>query len=139
MTASEDNTHYIAECCCGQCRIEISGEPEIHGVCHCKNCRKRTGSAFGISTYFSKAQIIAQQGNLNVYSLHNKEQNHDQERFFCANCGTTLYWLISTMPDKIGIAGGCFIDPPLKSPSYSVNDNQRIQWLTLPEHWLTQP
>lgn len=38
-----------ATCCCGQTSIEVSGEPVFHCVCHCDNCKRRTGSAFGVS------------------------------------------------------------------------------------------
>jgi hypothetical protein len=128
----------IAECCCGECKIEIKGSPELHGLCHCKNCRKRTGSAFGISTYFNKSQVVGMFGNTTVYRLHNTEQNHDQERHFCSYCGTTLYWHISTLPEKIGIAGGCFIEASLGEPTYSANDSQKCNWLTLPDEWKIQ-
>lgn len=42
-----------ATCCCWQASIGVEGEPKIHLVCHCNNCKKRTGSAFGISAYFA--------------------------------------------------------------------------------------
>lgn len=128
-----------AECCCGQLSVATHGEPELHGLCHCKNCRKRTGSAFGISSYSLRSNVVNISGEAACYRLHNAEQNHDQERYFCKHCGTTLYWFISTKPDLMGIAGGCFIDPPLREPSYTVNDSQRCGWVVLPEHWLVQP
>jgi len=35
-----------ASCCCGQLQIEVQGEPEGVGVCHCFACQRRTGSVF---------------------------------------------------------------------------------------------
>jgi len=36
-----------ALCCCGACSIEVEGDPAINAICHCANCKRRTGSAFG--------------------------------------------------------------------------------------------
>jgi hypothetical protein len=47
------------------------------GVCHCTNCKRRTGSAFGISTYFAKDAVVRQEGDTKVYAFHHAAQNHD--------------------------------------------------------------
>ena len=122
----------VAQCCCKKSSISVSGSPEIHTICHCDNCKQRTGSAFGISAYFKIDNIIEKTENLNVYRLHHEEKNHDQERHFCSVCGTTLYWTISSMPNLIGIAGGCFTDQPLPIPGFSANNASQYSWVSLP-------
>ena len=57
----------LATCCCRDIGIEVEGEPEIHCVCHSDNCKRRTGSAFGISAYFKDAQIVQCIGETNVF------------------------------------------------------------------------
>jgi len=47
----------IAHCCCGSLRAEATGEPALVGACHCLECQRRTGSPFGVSTYFPKEQV----------------------------------------------------------------------------------
>ena len=108
-----------ATCCCKQASIIVSGEPEINAVCNCNNCKQRTGSAFGISTYFNVKNVIKKAGKTNVYSFYHNEQDHEQKRFFCHKCGTTLYWTVSTMPDLIGVSGGCFANSSLPEPNTS--------------------
>jgi hypothetical protein len=105
------------------------------GVCHCTNCKRRTGSAFGISAYFARDAVVRQEGETKTYAFHHAAQNHDQERHFCVRCGTTLFWFVSSLPDKIGIAGGCFADEGLAEPSYSVTDGKREPWVSLPATW----
>ena len=39
-------------CWCGLVRYESYGEPTYAGICHCRYCQLRTGSAFGVSIYF---------------------------------------------------------------------------------------
>ena len=47
----------IARCCCGSLRAEVTGEPWIVAICHCTECQRRTGSAFGASAHFPKEQV----------------------------------------------------------------------------------
>jgi hypothetical protein len=56
----------IAHCSCGSLRAEVTGEPALLGVCHCTECQRRTGSAFGVSTYFPREQVRAE-GPSKVY------------------------------------------------------------------------
>jgi hypothetical protein len=124
-----------ATCACGKSSITVNAKPTMHGVCHCTNCKRRTGSAFGISAYFDRTAVVAQEGKTSVYAFHHAAQNHDQTRHFCATCGTTLYWFVSTLPKKIGIAGGCFADQNQSEPTYSVANQNRESWVSLPSHW----
>ena len=128
-----------ATCACGQASITVNALPTMHGICHCTNCKRRTGSAFGISAYFDRATVVSRTGETTVYAFHHAPQNHDQERHFCPKCGTTLFWYVSALPEAIGIAGGCFADDNLPNPTYSVTDKKRETWLTLPSNWKVYP
>jgi hypothetical protein len=121
-----------ATCACGDATITVRGEPEMYGVCHCNNCRRRTGSAFGMSSYFKREQVVERRGEMREYAFHHAEMNHDQSRHFCARCGTTLYWTISTLPELIGVAAGCFSPDSLGAPNYSVNTANKWDWVKLP-------
>lgn len=127
-------TNRTASCCCGDCKIEVSGEPALNGICHCSSCRRRTGSAFGWSAYFPDRNVVARAGALSVYS---KEGETGYNRFFCARCGTTLCWKsFGFLPDHTGVAGGCFTDDRLPTPNLSANETGRCAWVTVPEDWL---
>ncbi|MGO9999834.1 MAG: GFA family protein [Acetobacteraceae bacterium] len=121
-----------ATCCCGACFIEVEGEPVLNGVCHCDNCRQRTGSAFGWSIYFPDQQVVQRDGKFGEYVIDNVVT---QTRYFCSACGTTLYWKRSTRPTQIGIAGGCFTRADAPLPSITVCDDNRSEWVALPREW----
>ena len=120
---------------CGAATITVDGERLMHGVCYCANCKQRTGNVFGIATYFLRSRVVAQTGEMQKYAFHFAAQNHDQARYFCKSCGTTLYWTVSTLPDQIGIAGGCFVGENLPPPTYSLTHAKKAPWLQLPEPW----
>jgi hypothetical protein len=122
-----------ASCCCGACSIEVEGEPEINALCHCTNCKRRTGSAFGWSAYFADDRVVGHSGDFGIY----KVERGNQRRRFCAACGSTLWWKTDWRQGQTGIAGGCFIDPPLPEPSVTVSNDGRCAWLGLPAAWRT--
>ena len=128
-----------ATCCCGACAIEVKGEPEINAVCHCRNCQRRTGSAFGWSAYFPNHAIRATIGAFRTYSIAGDAGTENtQERVFCGTCGTTLFWRASDFPELTGIAGGCFNDGrPLPEPTRTLGNETQCAWVTLPAGWKT--
>jgi hypothetical protein len=128
------STERTARCCCGACSISVEGEPTLNGICHCSSCKRRTGSAFGWSSYFPDAAVLAKTGTFGVYA---KDGAAGYNRFFCSHCGTTLYWKsFGFLPDQTGVAGGCFTDNPLPEPNLSAQDKDHCAWLTIPEGWL---
>ena len=131
-----------AKCCCGACAIQVKGEPAINAVCHCRDCQRRTGSAFGWSAYFPNAAVVATLGAFRTYSPPGKAPGVDdwQERVFCGRCGTTLSWRSADFQGLTGIAGGCFVgaEAPLPEPTMTVGNETRCGWVTLPEEWKTE-
>jgi hypothetical protein len=122
-----------AVCCCGEAAIAVDGEPVLNGICNCSSCRKRTGSAFGWSAYFPDSAVVSKRGNFRIFA---KTGEAGYNRYFCANCGTTLYWKsFGFMPECTGIAGGCFVETPIPPPSFSAQDGDRCAWVGLPEDW----
>jgi hypothetical protein len=56
-----------------------------------------------------------------------------QLRWFCGDCGTTLYWKVAAfLPEHTGVAGGAFADTPLAEPMASVSNEGQRTWLHLP-------
>ncbi|MEP6791225.1 MAG: GFA family protein [Ramlibacter sp.] len=124
-----------ATCACGQLSLQVRGDPYTQCICHCANCKRRTGSAFGISAYFLKSALVRVKGESSVYALHNSAQDHEQQRHFCSRCGTTLFWFVSTLPEQFGVAGGCFADNGLPAPTSSFTHQKKESWVEIPEGW----
>ena len=132
-----------ARCCCGACAIQVKGEPAINAVCHCRDCQRRTGSAFGWSVYFKDEDVVATIGAFRTYAPAGKAPNSGaadwQERVFCGKCGTTLSWRSTDFAGLTGIAGGCFTGAgtAVPEPTLTVGNESRCAWVTLPETWQT--
>ena len=50
-------TTRTASCRCGQLRATATGEPVRVSVCHCLDCKKRSGSAFAVQARWPKEQV----------------------------------------------------------------------------------
>jgi hypothetical protein len=118
----------IAHCCCGALRAEVTGEPVYVGACHCTECQRRTGSAFGVGTLFPKAQVRIE-GPSKVY-VRGSDAGQKIENHFCPDCGSTVFWYAELYPDMVGIAFGMFADPSMPWPSVSVWETTRHPWVT---------
>ena len=99
-------------CLCGNVRFNAEGDPLRVGLCHCRYCQLRTGSAFGISVYFPEDAVTDPSGELEPYALETENGNTLRiER--CENFGTPVFWRIDSKAYAgiTGIVGGRF-DPP---------------------------
>jgi hypothetical protein len=130
----------IAHCCCGSLRAEATGEPVFVAACHCMECQRRTGSPFGVSTYFPKAQVRIE-GPSTVY-VRGSDSGRKGELHFCPGCGSTVFWHVEILPDLVGIAYGAFADSSMPWPAFSVWETTRHPWVTFdhePDRFEHQP
>jgi len=97
-------------CLCGAVRYRTKNEPVRGGVCHCRSCQRRTGSAFGIGAYFKEADVEVR-GELGTYEFRSDESQRWLRNQFCPRCGSTVTWTIEALPGLRAIAGGTFDDP----------------------------
>ena len=124
-----------ATCACGSALITLAGPLKIHAVCHCTNCKRRTGSAFGWSAYFPREALVRVRGDLVAYAPENPPSGVPQVRYFCARCGSTLYWLAEKFPTLVGVAAGGFGEDPPGAPTLSASHAKKCDWVSLPGHW----
>lgn len=125
----------VAKCACGSTSVKVCGEPDLQSVCHCNNCKKRTGSAFGVAAYFQRSNAVGFEGQTTVYAFHNASRNEDQQRHFCSRCGTTLYGYTSRYPKLMWIASGCFAENPLNEPTITSSHSDKWGWVSIPSSW----
>ena len=119
-----------AACSCGQFKVTTKGEPVRISMCHCLACQKRTGSAFGVQAWFPRQNVaVAGRGKryVRVADSGNKITFH-----FCPDCGSTVYYWLDEIVDKIAVPVGAFGDPTFPTPRISVYESRRHDWVGLP-------
>jgi hypothetical protein len=121
-----------ASCSCGQLRVTVSGEPTRVSVCHCLACQRRTGSAFGFQARFERSGATVS-GRSTEWTRDSDDGDATHTHHFCPECGTTVFYLDDTEPERIAVAGGAFADPGFYRPEFSVWETRRHAWVGLPE------
>jgi len=127
-------TTRAASCRCGQLRATVTGEPVRVSVCHCLNCKKRSGSAFAVQARWPKEDVRIEGGSKTfviVADSGNRATFH-----FCAECGSDVYYEIDGKSDDkfndlVAIPLGAFDDPYFASPRFSVWEERKHDWVEI--------
>ena len=130
-------TNRTARCSCGQLSVICEGEPEKVSICHCNECRKRTGSAFGIAAFYPRS-AVAISGDGKTFT-RKAESGFDVVQHFCPRCGATVYWEPTRKPDMVAVAVGAFADPNFPAPDQAVQGDLAHDWLMFPPSIKTRP
>jgi hypothetical protein len=123
----EDTLTRTAQCCCGSLRLVAPGDPTLVAACHCTECQRRTGAAFGVAAYFEKSQVKPE-GTYKIYTRDGQE-GRKVRIHFCPEYGTSVYWDADFLPTHIGVAVGTFLDPSFPAPTRSVWEQSRYPWV----------
>jgi hypothetical protein len=98
---------YKGGCSCGAVRFELATEPQFVVACHCKACKRRTGSAYGISVAVDSADVEAFEGEVRAF-VRPGDSGRNVRYEFCPACATTLRWFVENLPNRVLYAGGAF-------------------------------
>ena len=78
---------YTGQCFCGAVAIEVTGDPEGAGYCHCKKCRSWSGGPVNAFTLWKTDAVIVTEGQ-DLIGEHNEHEN--AYRQWCKACGGHL-------------------------------------------------
>jgi hypothetical protein len=79
---------HTGSCLCGEIKFEVEGDFENFFLCHCKYCRKDTGSAHAANLFSSTAKLKLLSGENKAKIFNYKSSGHIKS--FCSNCGSAL-------------------------------------------------
>lgn len=118
-------------CQCGQVSYRFTGEPLFLATCHCTECQRQSGSAFGMSLIVPKANFTPD-GTLKMF-----ERSSDSGRplrcFFCPECGTRIYHEPSYLQGVINIKPGTLDDTSWLAPKLQGWVSSKQPWAPLAE------
>ena len=122
-----------ANCHCGQLTLTVEGEPFAVSICHCLDCQRRTGSAFGMQAGFKRDQVQVS-GSYSDFSRISEEADRREHTFhFCPDCGSQVFYTEADDPDLIVVSTGSFADPAFPPPTESGSNSRRPRWIGLPD------
>ena len=123
------NSH-TASCRCGQLRATVTGDPGRVSVCHCLNCKKRSGSAFAVQARWPAEQVVIE-GRSTSFVI-TADSGNRATFHFCPACGSDVYYRIKGKFDgMIAIPLGAFEDPYFLEPKFSVWEERKHDWVAI--------
>ena len=123
-------TSYTASCRCGQLTAIAMGKPVRTSVCHCLNCKKRSGSSFAAQVRFPRSSVTIE-GRSSTFDKVG-DSGGRATFHFCPECGSDVYYLIAGDPeDLVAIPVGAIDDPFPFRPDYSVYEGRRHEWVDI--------
>ncbi|KAH8118827.1 Mss4-like protein [Phellopilus nigrolimitatus] len=92
---------YHGSCLCGEVNFEVHAEPILVTCCHCKNCKKYTGTVFTTNVVFPADTVNVTKGAPLVRTFHDSAQDSGNAllRRFCGLCSAPLYNSNAAGPD----------------------------------------
>ncbi|MFC7535849.1 GFA family protein [Sphingomonas sp. GCM10030256] len=124
-----------ATCRCGQLRATVAGEPVRVSVCHCLNCKKRSGSAFAVQARWPSEQVVVE--GCSKFFKQTSDSGNWATFHFCAECGSDVYYVNGGRSVHAEVAGfvaiplGAFDDPFFAAPNFSVWEERKHSWVEI--------
>jgi len=123
-------TTRTASCRCGQLTATATDEPVRVSVCHCLDCKTRSGSAFAVQARWP-AEQVAIEGTSKSWSKLADSGNRITFHF-CPDCGSDVHYEIDGKFDGlVAIPLGAFDDPYFASPHFSVWEQRKCDWVEI--------
>lgn len=115
--------------------------PLIVYACHCTDCQKRSGSAFGLSMWVRLSSIVVTKGEaaLHVSLTRDGQPRHGR---ICAKCGTRLWSEPQSRPGLAVVRPGTLDDTSWLRPAAHFWTRSAQPWFVFPEgvpRYETQP
>ncbi len=133
METSKPARSFAGGCQCGEVRYELTGAPHETYVCHCRECRKQSSSAFGISVMVKSADIRHVKGELQRWT-RSTDTGRTLACFFCPTCGSRVWHGDKDRAEEISIKGGSFDEPVDLTDAIHIWTSRKLPGVIIPEN-----
>jgi hypothetical protein len=122
---------YAGGCQCGAVRYVLTTEPIRTVACHCKECQRQSGSAFGMSMIVPEKSLTVT-GPVKHFTRIAASGNQNTG-VFCPECGVRIYQIPHFISDALVLKPGTLDDTSWVRPTHFVWMKSRQGWVPVPE------
>jgi hypothetical protein len=116
-------------CQCGEVRYRFEGEPIELTVCHCRECQRQSGSAFGMSLSIPAEGFELLSGDLRFFEAV-CDSGREKSCAFCPTCGTRIYHRTDA---GVSIKAGTLDDTSRLRPTAHYWTKCKQPWVAIPD------
>lgn len=127
---------WIGGCQCGAVRYRIDARRvKTLCCCHCRDCQKQSGSAFGMSLIIPRAALELEQGMLKVWP-HRSARGTAKRAHFCPDCGGRIFNDGGPESTLVSVKAGTLDDTAALRPAAHIWTRRSQGWAHIPENAL---
>lgn len=119
-------------CQCGDIRYEVMGTSKQLVVCHCTDCQRQSGSAFGMTLVVKKEDFRLTQGELKTF-MSKSTAGRAKLGAFCPECGTRIYHKLEWRKGRVSVKPGTLDDTSILKPDIHIWTGRKQPWITIPD------
>jgi len=124
--------NYQGGCQCGNVRYQVTGAPRQVVACHCTDCQRQSGSAFGMTMVVDQAAFQIIRGEPVVYRSVSSS-GRAKLGAFCPDCGTRVYHQPEWRKGTISVKPGTLDDTKWLQPQVHLWTQSKQPWVIIPE------
>ena len=119
-------------CQCGSLRYRVDAEPLAIAACHCTECQRQSGSAFGMSMVVPRDGFRLTSGEPRTFTRA-ADSGGTVTCAFCPDCGTRIYHENHSLPGTVNVKPGTLDDTSDLAPRLHVWLASKQPWVPVPE------
>jgi hypothetical protein len=122
---------YTGGCQCGAVRYVVTTGPIRLLACHCKECQRQSGSAFGMSMPVKKTSLTVT-GRTKQFT-RGADSGNEVTGVFCPECGVRIYHVLKSAQDVVSIKPGTLHDTHWLRPDLFIWMKSAQGWISVPD------
>jgi hypothetical protein len=120
-------------CPCEGVRFAIAAMPLLIFACHCTECQRRSGSAFGLSMPVRRDSFALTRGTPKAWR-HTGASGFESACWFCADCGGRIFGERIDRAEVITVQAGTLDDTSWVRPIAHINLESAQAWKRIPSN-----
>ena len=105
--ATDAPPYTTGSCACGAVKYTITAPPTMQYLCHCRKCKKTSGSAFNANCWVDRPEFRLDQGEEVLKQFQDVDTSKGpMHRHFCSVCAGSIFVVRDDHPDVLTVIGG---------------------------------
>jgi hypothetical protein len=117
-------------CLCGAIRYTLTAPLNSVIACHCSHCRKISGAGSSHNVAIPTSALSITMGEPKVYA-DTADSGNRLNRYFCANCGSSLFSRREKMPEMTVLKAGTLDDASGLKLAMNIWTDSALPWMHL--------
>jgi hypothetical protein len=121
---------FEGQCQCGAIHYRVTGVAITMFACHCTECQRQAGSAFGMALWIKDPVVEISGGTVKEW-IRNMPSGKQMACQFCPDCGTRLFHQVVGQNRVLSIKPGTLHHPRKLEPVGHIWLSSKQEWLAI--------